>query len=75
MPKRTQTWRRSTSAGTSVRVDLLHLPHLGSTRNLSPEFLERVTADRYLFSGDGMHSNPSIASIAALIAARLGEIA
>src|SRR5262249_40531434 len=53
-----------------VHVDLLLLPHQGSRRNLTPEFLQRVTADRYLFSGDGTHSNPDIATIAALIAAR-----
>jgi len=53
-----------------AHVNLLHLPHLGSNRNLTPEFLERVTADQYLFSGDGTHDNPEIGTIAALIAAR-----
>ena len=31
-----------------VHVNLLHLPHQGSNRNLTPEFLKRVTADQYL---------------------------
>jgi beta-lactamase superfamily II metal-dependent hydrolase len=53
-----------------AHVSLLHLPHLGSSRNLSREFLERVTADEYLFSGDGTHGNPEIKTIASLIAAR-----
>jgi hypothetical protein len=53
-----------------VHVDLLHLPHLGSNNNLTPEFLERVTADEYLFTGDGTFSAPRIETIAALIAAR-----
>ena len=53
-----------------VHVNLLHLPHQGSNRNLTPEFLKRVTADQYLFSGDGTHNNPEIGTIAALIAAR-----
>lgn len=56
-----------------AHVSLLHLPHLGSSRNLSRDFLERVTADEYLFSGDGTHGNPEIATIAALIAARPGQ--
>jgi len=41
-----------------AHVSLLHLPHLGSNRNLTSEFLERVTADEYLFSGDGTHGIP-----------------
>jgi hypothetical protein len=53
-----------------AHVNLLHLPHFGSNNNLSPEFLERVTADEYLFSGDGTFLNPKIETIAALIAAR-----
>jgi hypothetical protein len=53
-----------------VHVDLLLLPHQGSKRNLTSEFLERLTADNYLFSGDGTHSNPEVATIAALVAAR-----
>jgi hypothetical protein len=53
-----------------VHVDLLLLPHQGSMRNLTSEFLQRVTADSYLFSGDGRHFNPKVETIAALIAAR-----
>jgi beta-lactamase superfamily II metal-dependent hydrolase len=33
-------------------VDLLLVPHLGSRRNVSPEFLGRVKADQYLFTGN-----------------------
>lgn len=51
-------------------VSLLHLPHLGSNRNLTSAFLEQVTADAYLFSGDGTHGNPEVETIAALVAAR-----
>ena len=51
-----------------AHVNLLLLPHLGSNRNLRPEFLQRVTADRYLFSGNGIRfRRPEIAVIAALI--------
>jgi len=56
--------------GASAHVDLLLLPHLGSARNVTSEFLESVTADSYLFSGDGTFQNPSIEAIAALITAR-----
>jgi hypothetical protein len=53
-----------------LRKPLLLLRHQGSNRNLTSEFLQRVTADSYLFSGDGTRFNPEIATIAALIAAR-----
>jgi hypothetical protein len=46
-----------------AHVNLLLLPHLGSNRNLTPEFLERVTADEYLCSGDGTHGNPEVETI------------
>jgi hypothetical protein len=57
-------------SGGRAHVDLLHLPHYASENNLSEEFLQTVTADEYLFSGDGTHGNPEIATIAALIKAR-----
>ena len=54
----------------SAHVDLLLLPHGGSKINLTPEFLERVTADEYLFTSDGKVYGFSIETVAALIAAR-----
>ena len=42
----------------NLHVDLLKLPHHGSDRNVTPEFLRRVTADNYVVSGDGRHGNP-----------------
>jgi beta-lactamase superfamily II metal-dependent hydrolase len=35
-----------------LHVDLLKLPHHGSQNNVAPEFFERLTADRYVVSGD-----------------------
>lgn len=40
-------------------LDILKLPHHGSRRNMSPDFLKQVTADHYIVSGDGKHGNPS----------------
>jgi hypothetical protein len=53
-----------------AHVDLMSIPHAGSDRNVTVEFFERVQADRYLFSGDGRHGNPEIATVAALVTAR-----
>ena len=36
-----------------IRLDLLKMPHHGSSRNTTPEFFQKVTADHYVFSADG----------------------
>lgn len=53
-----------------AHVDLMSIPHAGSDRNVKVDFFDRVRADVYLFSGDGRHDNPEVATVAALIAAR-----
>jgi beta-lactamase superfamily II metal-dependent hydrolase len=56
--------------GGSIHVDVLKVQHHGSDRNATPEFFERVTADHYVFSGDGEHGNPERTTIAMLAEAR-----
>jgi hypothetical protein len=34
------------------------MPHHGSDRNVDRIFFRRITADHYVFSGDGEHGNP-----------------
>ena len=41
-----------------IHVDILKGPHHGSNRNVDPIFFRRITADHYVFSGDGEHGNP-----------------
>jgi hypothetical protein len=41
-----------------THVDILKMPHHGSDRNMDPIFFRRVTADHYVFSGNGEHGNP-----------------
>ena len=36
-----------------MHVDVLKMPHHGSDRNMDRAFLERITADHYVFSGNG----------------------
>ena len=54
----------------SMHVDVLKMPHHGSDRNMDRAFLERVTADHYVFSGNGQHGNPERATLEMLLAAR-----
>jgi len=41
-----------------LHVNLLKMPHHGSQRNLSDEFVEKITADNYVISADGNFDNP-----------------
>jgi hypothetical protein len=44
-------------------IDILKMPHHGSDRNLSEEFLKLFPADHYVISADGKHSNPDIGTL------------
>lgn len=54
----------------TLHVDVLKVPHHGSEHNVEPDFFRRVTADHYVFSGDGEHGNPERATFEMLLAAR-----
>jgi hypothetical protein len=61
------------TAGGSLHVDVLKVPHHGSANNVAPAFFERITADHYVFSGNGEHGNPERETLEMLFAARDGE--
>jgi hypothetical protein len=42
----------------TLKVDILKLPHHGSSRNVDPVFFRRIHADHYVASGDGTYGNP-----------------
>ncbi len=56
--------------GTPLHVDVLKVPHHGSSNNVEREFFEKVTADHYVFSGNGEHGNPERETLEMLFAAR-----
>lgn len=56
--------------GGSIHVDVLKCPHHGSARNVEQGFFERITADHYVFSGDGQYGNPERETFEMLAAAR-----
>ena len=59
--------------GGKIHVDLLKIQHHGSRHNVELDFFKRVTADRYVVSGDGKHGNPSLETLTWLSAARTGQ--
>jgi hypothetical protein len=54
----------------TMHVDVLKMPHHGSDRNMETSFLQRITADHYVFSGDGEYGNPERATLEMLWKAR-----
>lgn len=54
----------------TLHVDVLKVPHHGSAHNLEVDFFRRVTADNYVFSGDGKHGNPEREALEMLLEAR-----
>jgi hypothetical protein len=54
----------------TMHVNVLKVPHHGSSNNLDDDFFQRVTADHYVFSGNGEHGNPDRESLQMLLDAR-----
>ena len=53
-----------------LHVDILKVPHHGSSNNVELDFFQRITADHYVFSGNGEHGNPERETLEMLFKAR-----
>ncbi len=56
--------------GKNRKVSILKVPHHGSANNLTKDFFKRITADHYVFSGNGEHGNPEREALEMLFRAR-----
>jgi hypothetical protein len=56
--------------GGKIEIDLLKVPHHGSSNNLYVDFFERIVAKHYVFSGNGEHGNPERETLEMLFNAR-----
>ncbi|WP_199177976.1 hypothetical protein [Mycobacterium hubeiense] len=59
--------------GGALHVDVLKCPHHGSINNVDRDFFERITADHYVFSGNGEHGNPDRETLELLADVRDGD--
>ena len=57
----------------AAHVDLLKVQHHGSNHSTTQEFFARVTADRYIISGNGRYGIPHGDALEWLSAARRGR--
>ncbi len=55
-----------------LHVDALKMPHHGSKHNFDENFARLVSADHYVFSGNGDYGNPTIKVINEVFESRLG---
>ncbi|CAN5285467.1 MBL fold metallo-hydrolase [soil metagenome] len=66
--------RRLLKADGTLHVDVLKVPHHGSSRNASPEFFRTVTADRYVISANGRYGNPDLDCLLWMVDAAAGRL-
>lgn len=60
-------------ASDRLHVEVLKVQHHGSEHNLDDEFARRVTADHYVFCGDGSHGNPEPVVLERICRARMTD--
>ncbi|MFL6334132.1 MAG: ComEC/Rec2 family competence protein [Pyrinomonadaceae bacterium] len=59
--------------GGTLHVDVLKMPHHGSVRNVTEEFLRTVTADHYVMSANGKYDNPDLDTLQLFSKVRGGD--
>jgi beta-lactamase superfamily II metal-dependent hydrolase len=59
-----------TEKDSTIKVDLLKVPHHGSARNFDLGFFQRIIAKHYVFSADGKYGNPERETMEMLWTAR-----
>ena len=57
-----------------IHVNVLKVQHHGALANVETKFVKQVTADNYVFCGNGAHKNPEIEVVEAFAKARLTGI-
>ena len=58
--------------GGGLHVNVLKVQHHGSENNWHHDFGRRITADHYIFCGNGAHENPDLHVVQAVLDSRIG---
>jgi len=56
-----------------LEIDLLKMPHHGSSRNLEPEFFKQIKAKTMVISANGKFDNPDVETLKMIAETRKGE--
>lgn len=59
-------------ANGGIHVNVLKVQHHGSEHNITEAFARSVTADHYVFCGNGEHENPNLRVVKLIAASRIG---
>lgn len=57
----------------AIHVDVLKVQHHGAAANMDETFAAKVTADHYVFCGNGAHDNPEVSVLKAIFDARMAD--
>ena len=68
---RGSSWPNFSTTG-HLHVDVLKVQHHGSENNVDENFCRKVSADHYVFCGNGSHGNPELSVIEMIYNSRLG---
>jgi hypothetical protein len=63
------------AVGGGLHLDVLKVQHHGSEHNIDDPFCRTITADDYVFCGNGEHENPDLDVIRAIVRSRTGTAA
>jgi hypothetical protein len=58
--------------GEATHVNVLKVQHHGSENNMDAAFARRISADHYVFCGNGEHENPDLGVIDTVFQSRVG---
>lgn len=62
----------SLAPGAGLHVNVLKVQHHGSEHNTKLDFCKRITADHYVFCGNGAHENPDLQVVDVIARSRIG---
>jgi beta-lactamase superfamily II metal-dependent hydrolase len=57
----------------TIHLNVLKVQHHGSENNLDENFCQRVTADHYVFCGNGAHANPNLTVVQTIVDSRKND--
>lgn len=64
---------RRLNANGGLHVDVLKVQHHGSEHNIDDNFVKVISADNYIFCGNGSHTNPELDVIDLIVQSRIGN--
>jgi hypothetical protein len=65
--------KKLSSRRRGLHVDICKIPHHGAVANMTEEFASKITADHYVFCGNGGDDNPEEAVVKLIIDSRIGS--